>query len=72
MPDAKRSCATCLWWHQNPKDEEFGQCRRHAPRATREDPDNPFTSYACWYVTHGEDWCGEWQPPAVEQQQRSP
>ena len=35
MPDAKRECASCLWWAPaDPSDGEpsgEGECRRHAP-----------------------------------------
>jgi hypothetical protein len=56
-----RSCLTCLWWKG--VQGEKGECRAHAP-----DPrGDPSMFYARWPLTLAEDFCGEHQPPPVEQ-----
>lgn len=70
MPDAKRECATCLWWKPaDPPDGQpagEGECRRYAPRPSG------LLEEAIWPTTSYGDWCGEWQPEAVAQQRDAP
>lgn len=75
MPDAARTCATCLWWDIPDAGEPYGQCRRYAPRphlAVEEYPVEEVTPiYPHWPLTLASEFCGEWQPPAIAQQRGS-
>ena len=61
-------CDTCRFWREI-KDDDFGECRKYAPRPIAH-PDLPHgarygehpgvpTSDPMWLQTYTEDWCGE-------------
>ena len=77
MPDAQRSCETCLFWRRQTTElsdgESYeGECRRRSPLPYLEDHtalngDVVPYRYAFWPTTAESDWCGEWQPKATPQ-----
>jgi len=61
-------CETCRFWKPPFQENNFGQCRRHAPavRLIRLDGDGCLTetrdAEVVWAETDVDDWCGEHQP----------
>lgn len=51
------TCKTCSLWES--WGETYGECRRHAPTATRSVIEDSSVFYADWPRTRETDWCGE-------------
>ena len=53
------TCADCKYWHSI---DEYGYCRRHAPKPTlNQSPDGDELSYVgIWPHTFEEEWCGDY------------
>lgn len=63
------SCKACRFWHWQP--DNVGECRRHAPSPTlilqSSDLPVPVPRIPVWPTTFAQDWCGAFQPHAVQQ-----
>ncbi len=59
------TCRRCLWWDGAGPARGVGRCRRNSPVPA--DGETQVLAYARWPLTLADDWCGEWQPPAMSQ-----
>lgn len=58
-------CSNCRFW-KDPGRDDYGQCRRHAPRPTFEqlvmdDQEQRPNLFAIFPKTGSEDWCGDYE-----------
>ena len=57
------TCTTCRYWAPNDEpqgiasDHGWGECRRYPPQVVQAEPGQ---RVACFPITTGEQWCGEY------------
>ena len=56
-------CDSCKFYHELDKKEEFGQCRKYAPKAhlVSQDELEENLIAVIWPVIGADEWCGEFQ-----------
>lgn len=56
-------CDSCKFYHELDRKENFGQCRKYAPKphpVNREEIEENLIAVV-WPVIGGDEWCGEFQ-----------